>query len=597
VSLPSDLWSILTRGQRRRVLGAQVVSVAMAFSTVTGIAAIAPFFAVLGEPALIDRNRWLHFFYLYGGFVSPRRFVIAMGLAFIAVILIANLINALGSVALNRLALRIGTELQRSLFEEYLSRPYAFHAGTNSASLFNKVIHETTRVASGIIQNALLLVTNLVTASFIVVSVLVLNPAVSLAMLLVLAGGYALIYRSVRSQVLSVGHEHSRAWSDRARVVSESFGAIREILLLQDRSMFTRIFSQSSQDVAATSARIHGIGQIPKHVMECIAVSALVGASLFHTTGMGSWLGQLTFIAFAAYRLLPTLQQIFVSAVRIRADRASLAIIAPDLKAPTARGALVASNPVLENLVPHPLHEHIRVKNLSFRYTAGQSWALENIDLRIPVNSAIALVGANGSGKTTLMDLLAGLLVPTKGELLLDGIPLNDANRAAWQAQIAYVPQNVYLLDASIAQNIAFGAPLAKANRIRIAEASRLAQLDSFVATLPDGYDHEVGERGIRLSGGQRQRLGLARAFYKGAAVLLLDEAMSALDGLTEAELMSSLEGLRGHCTIILIAHRFSMVQWCDKIFQLESGRITASGSFDDMTKNSERFRRIIGAV
>jgi ATP-binding cassette, subfamily B, bacterial PglK len=602
MSLISDLWSILTRAQRRRILAAQVVSVAMAFSTITGIAAIAPFFAVLGEPALIDQNKVLHWLYAQGDFSSQRGFVVALGTTFILVVLIANLINLLGSLATNRLALRIGNELQTTLFEEYLSQPYAFHTGTNSTTLFNNIIYETARVANGILQNALLLVTNLIVASFIIASVLVLNPAVSIAMLLVLAGGYVLIYLSVRGQLLRVGEAHSRAWSERARIVSESFGAIREILLLKDRRLFNEIFRRTSGDVSNTNVRIYVIGQIPKHVMECIAVSALVGAALVpstHAGGMGSWLGQLTFIAFAAYRLLPTLQQIFVCTVRIRADRAGLALVAPDLRRARAeRQFLVRRDSLLEDpwWQRRPC-EHIQVKDVSFVYTADGPRALDCVNLHIPAHSTVAFVGANGSGKTTLMDLLAGLLVPTMGELHLDGIALNDSNRAAWQSQIAYVPQNVFLLDASIAQNIAFGTPFDAIDAARMAEAGRLAQLEDFIATLPDGYNHEVGERGTRLSGGQRQRIGIARALYKGAPLLLLDEAMSALDGMTESELMRALEGLRGRCTIILIAHRLSMVRWCDVIYQLESGRIVGSGSYEELTRKSEPFRRIIGAV
>jgi HlyD family secretion protein len=601
MSLVSDLWSILTRPQRRHVLAAQVISAAMAFSTITGIAAIAPFFAVLGDPQLIDHNRLLHWLYIHGDFSSKRGFVVALGIAFIAVVLVANLINVLGSLAMNRLALRIGTELQTTLFGEYLSRPYAFHAGTNSTTLFNNIVYETARVTNGILQNALAFVTNLITASFIIVSVLLLNPVVSITMLLGLTGGYVLIYLSVRNRLLRLGQAHSRAWSDRARIVNESFGAIREILLLQDRRFFHETFERTSRDVSETAAHIHVVGQVPKHVMECVAVSALVGAALApgaRNAGMGSWLGELTFIAFAAYRLLPILQQVFVATVRIRADRAALALIAPDLRRPrAARQSALPRDSLLPDSWWHQRpREEIRVKEVSFQYASDRPRALDCINLRIPARATVGLVGANGSGKTTLVDLIAGLLVPTTGELQLDGVALDEANLAAWQARIAYVPQNIFLLDSSIAQNIAFGIPPDAIDRPRMVQAARLAQLEDFITMLPEGYDHSVGERGIRLSGGQRQRIGIARALYKEAPVLLLDEAMSALDGMTEAELMTALEGLRGRCTIVLIAHRLSMVRWCDVIFQLESGRISGSGSYDELTRKSEPFRRMMGA-
>jgi ATP-binding cassette subfamily B protein len=189
----------------------------------------------------------------------------------------------------------------------------------------------------------------------------------------------------------------------------------------------------------------------------------------------------------------------------------------------------------------------------------------------------VGFIGANGSGKTTLVDLIAGLLVPAAGTIAVDGTVLDDSNRTAWQHCIAYVPQTVFLLDKSIAQNVALGVPAASIDRQRLLQAAKLAQLDELVATLPGGYDHVVGERGTRLSGGQRQRIGIARALYTDASVLILDEATNAQDGLSERELMTTLLRLRGRCTIILIAHRLSVMRACDIIFEFEQGRLKAS--------------------
>jgi ABC-type bacteriocin/lantibiotic exporter with double-glycine peptidase domain len=201
----------------------------------------------------------------------------------------------------------------------------------------------------------------------------------------------------------------------------------------------------------------------------------------------------------------------------------------------------------------------------------------------------------SGAGKTTLVDVIVGLLVPSEGRVEVDGSALDEDNRAAWQSRIAYVPQNMFLLDSSIAQNIALGIPAADINRDRLLEAARLAQLDEFIKTLPAGYDHRVGERGIQLSGGQRQRIGIARALYREATVLVFDEATNALDGLTEQELMATLGSLRGRYTTILIAHRMTTVRSCDIIFELENGKITGSGTYDGLLKSSAVFRRMTG--
>ncbi len=602
MNLIGQLWQILTAAQRRRVLAAQVASVVMAFSTVSGIAAIAPFFAVLGEPGLIDRNAPLHWFYVQGGFTGKHTFVVALGLVFIAIMLFANLINLSGALATNRLALRICRELQLTLFDEYLSRSYLFHANTNSAELFNKVIYETSRVANGVLQNGLQLITSLITALFIIAAVLIINPAISIAMLLTLAGGYGAIYMTVRGQLSRVGEAHSRAWSERSRIVSESLASIREILLLGDRRLFDSVFVRSSREVLDSTAQIHLIGQVPKHVMECIAVAALVGLALGPAAGapgMGTWLAHLTFIAFAAYRLLPTLQQIFLCAVRIRADSAALAAISPDLQRARAvkRVTLTRESILRESGWDQRPQEHIRMRDVSFAYSQESAPVLDSINLDIPARSTVGLVGVNGSGKTTLMDCIAGLVAPTSGELQIDGISLDETNRPAWQAQIACVPQTIFLLDATIAENIAFGTPLNSIDKSRLARAASSAQLEEFVSALPGGFGHRVGERGIKLSGGQRQRIGIARALYKQAPVILLDEAMSSVDGLTEGELVATLEGLRGRCTIILIAHRMSTVRWCDTIYQLEGGRIVNRGTYGELSENSDHFRRIVGAA
>jgi ATP-binding cassette, subfamily B, bacterial PglK len=602
VNLVSDIWSILTHAQRRQVLTAQAISLAMALSTVTGIAAIAPFFSVLGNPKLIEQQRVLNWLYVHGGFTSEHTFVVSLGVLFVGVVVFANFINAAGSLAMNRLALRIGNELQTALFDDYLTRPYLFHTGTNSSTLFNNVIYEVGRINNGILQNAFVLITSIASGALIILSVLILNPAISIVLLLGLAGGYIAIYLTMRRRLLQLGQAHSRAWSDRARIVSESFSAIREILLLQSRRLFSEDFDRTTRDVSETTAHIFAVGQIPKHVMECTAVSVLVGVALVtdaQRQGMGSWLGELTFVAFAAYRLLPILQQVFAATVRIRADRGAFDLIAPDLRrmrAARSNAAAMRVDRLPDSWWQQRPRDEIRFKDVAFQYAADRRWALESIDLRIAARSTVGFVGANGSGKTTLMDLLAGLLLPTKGELLIDGVALNVADRAAWHARIAYVPQNIVLLDSSIAQNIAFGILQNAIDWRRMIQAARLAQLEDFIASLPEGYEHLVGERGIRLSGGQRQRIGIARALYKEASVLLMDEATSALDGLTEAELMAALDGLRGQCTIVLIAQRMTAVRSCDVIYQIENGRIAGCGSYDELSRKSERFERMLGA-
>jgi ATP-binding cassette, subfamily B, bacterial PglK len=591
-SLLHGIWTILTPHQRRWVLWAQVLSIVMAFSTVIGIASIAPFFSVLGDPQLMDHSRLLHWIYTALRLSGRRDFEIALGLAFIAIVFAANLINAAGNLVMIRLSWHISTDMKAVLFREYLCRPYVFHTKTPSALLFNNIIYKT-NVTTGMLQSIFIFVTNAVTASFIVLSVMLLNPALGAAIVAALAGGYLAIYLSMRNRLLRAGQVQSGFFTEQTKIVNESLAATREISVIRVRKFFQENFERASRAFAEAAAHTQLVAQSPKPVMECIAVVGLVMAALFaggRENGIGAWLGELTFLGFASYRLLPTLQQAFAALVSIRANRAEFAAIAPDLR--LARSSLPDDLPADSSWLQRPRHE-IRLREITFSHESQARAAISSVSLRIPAKSAVGLVGPNGSGKTTLADLLAGLLAPAAGCVEVDGITLDNSNAGDWRSRIAYVPQSIFLLDSTIAENIAFGIPGAAVDRARLLAAARLAQLDEFVDSLPDKYEHKLGERGARLSGGQRQRIGIARALYTDASVLILDEATNALDGLTEQELIATLLRLRGRYTVILIAHRLSSVRACDLIFELQGGKVTASGTYDELRSSSESFRRL----
>jgi ATP-binding cassette, subfamily B, bacterial PglK len=596
VRLLRGVWSVLTKQQRKWVLWTQALSILMACSTVVGIASIAPFFAVLGDPRLISHSQTLDWLYTHFAFASVRSFEIALGLAFMATVCAANAVNVAGAYLMIKLSYRISAELQSSLLDEYLHRSYFFQTQTNSAVLCNKVINETNRLTNDILQNAFPLVTNLLTGILIVISVTLLNPAVAALIIVTMAGGYSLIYLAVRDWLAKSGEIQSQLLVEQAKTLSESFGAIKEILVLGIQDFFRGKFAAASLKLARASASGRIAYQSPKYLMECVTVGVLVALALAaggDENGMGPRLGPLTFVGFAAYRLLPILQQAFAALVRVRSESAGFNAIAPDLRLAQARRRSVPEGELAQ---PHRPQTVIDLREVCFGYDAARVPALNGVSMQIPARMAIGIIGANGSGKTTLVDVIAGLLVPASGELAVDGIPVDDANRAAWQSRIAYVPQNVFLLDSSIAENVALGVPLESIDRVRLEAAAHLAHLDELVMSLPGGYEHVIGERGVRLSGGQRQRLGIARALYTNATVLILDEATNALDGLTEQELMATVMRLRGRYTIILIAHRSSSVRSCDLIFELEHGKVRHAGSYAELLGDSENFRRLVSA-
>ncbi len=296
-------------------------------------------------------------------------------------------------------------------------------------------------------------------------------------------------------------------------------------------------------------------------------------------------------LALGAQRLLPTLQQIYYTWANIVGNHASLADTIALLDQPLPVELL---QPIP---APLPFQDAIRFDAVRFRYTGDGPWVLDGLNLTIPKGARVGFVGSTGSGKSTTLDLLMGLLMPTEGELLVDGQLISGNRLRAWQQTIAHVPQSIYLADTTLAENIAFGVPPDTIDLDRVQRAARQAQIADFIESRPEGYQAYVGERGIRLSGGQRQRIGIARALYKQASVLVFDEATSALDNATEQSVMDAIEGLSSDLTILLIAHRLSTVRRCDTIVELEHGRVVAQGTYEQLLKCSPSFRQMADAA
>jgi ABC-type multidrug transport system fused ATPase/permease subunit len=570
-----EVWRLLDAEQRRRVAFLCIVALAMALSTVGGVTAVLPFLAALADALSERRTGVLWPLYDYFGFESDRAFAAALGFAFVGLVSLANAINLAGSLMMTRFAFDVGTRFQVAVFDEYLRRDCRFHARQDGGTLASKVVHEAGRVTTGILHSALTLLSGLATSLLIVASLLVLDPRVALVALVVLGASYLLVYGVTRGRLLRNGRIESRHAADRSRVVTESLAGIREILLLDVRRHFVARFREACVALGRTLISTLAISQAPRYLLECVAAATLVVSALLladRAGGGSAWVAQLAFVGFAAYRLLPALQAVYSAAVRITADSAAFEAIADELRRAKARQPDDESR-TDPAWAARPRRD-IVLDAVSFRYAPDRPPAVREVSLRIPAGSCVGLVGPNGSGKSTLLDLLAGLLTPDSGRILVDGIEIDGAHRRAWRSAIAYVPQEVFLLDASVAENVAFGVPPTGIDRVAMRDALRQAQLDEVIASLPRGLDERLGERGARLSGGQRQRLGIARALYRDAAVLILDEGTRGLDAATEVDVAATLAALRRRKTVVLVSHRDEHLQHCDLVVELEQGRV-----------------------
>jgi ATP-binding cassette, subfamily B, bacterial PglK len=591
-----EIWKLLDGRQRRQALLMLMSTPLVGFFTLLGIASAVPFFAMLGNPQFIHSSRALSYLYDYFGFASDRTFTAALGIAFLTLVLVANAVNLVCALAMNRFASRIGNHFCIALFNEYIHRDYLFHAQTNSATLLSNIVWEALRGTTGILQSFALLVTNLVTATLIVATIVWVNPLIGAAAIAALAGSYVVIFLSVRRRLLRNGLLESLHVTERAKIINESLGAIVEIIIARRQNLFRQRFEYSCRTIYQTAANTYAIAQSPRYILESIAIGGLVVVALLligQNAQNGPWFAQLAFLGFAAYRLLPALQQIYFAISKIRTDRLAFSRIAADLHlacgrhesnaAPNAEGLAWRGRP----------HKDIQVNAVSFQYAADRTPAIANASLRIAAGTTVGFVGASGSGKTTMAKLILGLLSPQSGELAVDGTLLDHGNVAAWHATVAYVPQDIFLLDASIIENIAFGATSEQIDLQRVRRSAEMAHLDAFIRTLPNGYDEILGENGVRLSGGQRQRIGIARALYRNASLLVMDESTNSLDGGTEREIVATLDQLRGELTVVLIAHRLSTVQSCDLIFEFAAGAVINCGTYDVLMRRSDSFRML----
>jgi HlyD family secretion protein len=562
------IWKTLTIAQRRRFAWLQAVSVLMAISTVAGLASVMAFLAVLADPSLIDEHAVLKRLSRAFG-LDGRDFLTALGGAFIALLLLGAIVNLAGSRVMAAFAYSVGDRIREALFAEYLWRDYLFHARVGAGRLMENVLNQSDRVVLSLLS-AQLLITNAILTLLVVMSIAVVNPRVALGGVLAIAGSYSLFYAIVRRRVARRGRELSRLGAERIAVVEQSLRGIKYLQVSGARDVFGRRLSAVAGAYSSSLADTQFLGQFPRYVLECVAGATLIACAGLIGSGAagGMWLAQLSFIAFAGFRLLPAFQQMYHGFVVLRANRPVIENVAAELEhRATARGTRASdAKPRVE--------KGIELLGVSFRYSPDTPLVLRDANLRISAGDAVGIVGTSGCGKTTLVDLVLGLLSPASGRVEIDGVALDEGRVPAWQRSIGYVPQDVLIMDASVRENIAFGIDPASIDDERVREVARQAGADGFIEALPGGYSARISGVSGGLSGGQRQRVGIARALYGDPSLLVLDEATNALDAGTESAIIEAVVRNRGARTVLIVAHGASLIESCDRVHELRDGKL-----------------------
>ena len=582
---------LLTFYERKRAALLLLMILIMALLDMIGVASILPFMAVLTNPDIVKTNIILTEMFRLSkifGVENTDQFLFALGFLFFILLVTSLLFKALTTYTQVRFVQMRQYSIGKRLIKLYLNQPYSWFLNRHSAELGKTILSEVGQVVGNGLKPLIDLIARTMIALTIIILLVITDPKLIMIVGFLFGGAYGLIFYYTRSYLKKIGNERLKNNELRFTAVNEAFGAAKEVKVGGLEKAYIKQFSQAAQNFAKTVASSQVIAQLPRFILEAIAFGGIILVILFMMTKKGSFnnaLPILSLYVFAGYRLMPALQGIYNSFIQLTFIGPSLDKLYEDIKSLKPFNFNEDKNIILPN-------KQISLKDVNYSYPNVSRTALKNISIKIPVKTTVGLVGETGSGKTTLVDIILGLLEAQQGTLEVDEKIITTQNVRSWQRSIGYVPQSIYLVDDSIAVNIALGSDYNDIDLKAVEKASKIANLHDFIINeLPNKYNTIIGERGVRLSGGQRQRIGIARAIYHNPQVLVLDEATSSLDNQTEKAVMDAVNNLTKDITIILIAHRLSTVKKCDTIFLLEKGEIKNKGTFEELIKNNESFR------
>jgi ATP-binding cassette subfamily C protein len=542
---------------------------------VIGVTSIFPFLALAADPERIRHSQFgLRFLALLPP-MGNRELLVTAGVVAIAALLASNAVNLLAEYARTRYAHGFGHWLRVRLLRRMASQPYAYFLQRNSGDLLRKVMGDVMNYIVGVLLPLLDGVARALTTALLLITLFLVQPVIALATTVGFGAFYVIVFRVLARKRHEANEGFRTAWGGSFREAQQMLGGIKPIKVHHAEEHFLNRFAGHAAVVARMSARVPIVTNSARYLVEPLAFGGLVLAIVVLAArgrDFSDILPNLGVMAMAGYRLLPTLQLLYTQVTQITTMRYALDGVFEEFV--TAERDEKRGNVEISAEKPAPIqwHKAITLDEVSFVYPGSDRPVLDRFSTTIQKNTSIGFIGPTGSGKSTLIDLLLGLHRPTNGRVLIDGQPLTPELTPSWQATIGYVPQELFLIDDTIARNIALGVPDKEIDNARLQEVCAMAQILDFIeAELRDGFQTTVGERGVRLSGGQRQRLGLARALYHRPSLLVLDEATSALDTATEAKLIEALRNLSGKLTIVTVTHRLSSVANCDKLINLDN--------------------------
>ena len=572
------VWKLLTRSEHRGLFGILFLMLVGTALETLSLGLVIPIVGLLTRQDYLEKLPRLDEFL---GYPTEVQFVIG-SMVFLVLVYVVKTLFLIWSLWIQRgFSNSVSTRVGRRLFEIYLRQPYAFHLSRNSAHLIRNS-QNTSALMSGIIDPSLSILADVFVSTGLFALLIFIEPRGTIATLTVFGISAWLFRKSTTKRIKTWGEAQNFHKGMILQHLQQGFGGVKDVKVLGRENHFIQQYDEHLVGNAKVLRRFSIAQALPRFGLEILTIlglAVLVGTMVASGRELSSVLPVLGLFGASAFRLLPAVNRVINNFQTINMSRPIMNSLEHDLG--------LGFEIVNEKTEDLKLEAVIELQDIHFSYESAPTEALSGVSLQIKRGEAVGLVGPSGSGKSTLIDVLLGLLAPTSGKVLVDGTNVNLVLRK-WQDQIGYVPQSIFLTDDSLKANVAFGVADSNIDEQAVHAAIRSAQLEEFVATLPNGLDTVVGERGVRLSGGQRQRIGIARALYHNPSVLVLDEATSSLDTETEHGVMQAVQALQGDKTVIIVAHRLSTVEYCDRLYRLEDSRIVDEGSFEEVINRTK---------
>ncbi len=558
-----------------------ILMIIASLAEVISLGAVFPFLGVLVAPEQVYQHSLMQPIIQTLELTDPSQLILPLTILFILAVLLAGAIRLILLYSITRFSFSAGADLSINIYRRTLYQEYSVHVSRNSSEVINGIITKTGTVINGIITPVLMLISSIILLIGIIGVLFAINFGVALSIFSGFGLLYWLVIRYTKKRLKNNSQIIASQSTQMIKSLQEGLGGIRDVLIDGTQQFYCQIYRNADLPLRRAAGNNVFISAFPRYIMEAIGMMLIAILAYVMTRQEGGIIAVIPIlgaIALGAQRSLPAIQGAYSSYSRIKGSKSSFEDVLNLLDQPLPEYA--------DQPLPKPIHfeKEIKLRNLSFRHTMDTPWVLKNVNLSLKKGNHIGFIGVTGSGKSTLLDIIMGLLPVTNGELIIDNQVLNNQNCRAWQIHIAHVPQNIYLSDTSIEENIAFGIPKEKIDHKRVKKVAQEAQIAELIAEWKDGYQTFVGESGVRLSGGQRQRIGIARALYKRANILIFDEATSALDNKTESEVMKVIEGLGKEITVLIIAHRLTTLKNCDKVVKLNQDYTVDVGSYQEMT-------------